>query len=324
MTKRITALIAALVLVFCLAACGETGSEEGGVSAPEKNETVVPPEKAETIAPPPKETEPPAPTITDSGSLGDFDVTIGEIEIIQDYSGKPAALIHYTFTNNSDKNESAAFNVSLVAFQNGVSLETAVIMNDSIHDAQATMKDVQPGATIEITEAFSLTSETAPVVCYMSETFFAASGYLGKAYEIAPGGETIPSTAPTVGEVFSVGSAAVSLNSYDIVTGRDGEQILVLNMGYTNNSNTYRPFYTTVTVQAFQNGIELETAYSIDLFDADQKDMDNRGLSLLPGVGIGVSEAFILTSSTDPIDIEITEYISFNGEPIKTQIDPTQ
>lgn len=98
-----------------------------------------------------------------SGDLGDYHVEIKGATLAKDYSGKPAIIVTYAWTNNSNDTTSAMVSVSGKAFQDGVQLETALIMGDDSYDAGASMKDVRPGTTIDVQSAYILTSETAVV-----------------------------------------------------------------------------------------------------------------------------------------------------------------
>lgn len=49
------------------------------------------------------------------------------------------------------------------AFQDGVQLETALIMDSSVYEAGSSMKEVRPGTTIDVQCAYTLTSDTSTV-----------------------------------------------------------------------------------------------------------------------------------------------------------------
>jgi hypothetical protein len=85
----------------------------------------------------------------------EYAVTIDSSASGTDYSGNPAIIITYTFTNNSDKDANFTFAISDEAFQNGVELSSAVITDGSVH-SQNGIKDIKPGATITVQQAYSL------------------------------------------------------------------------------------------------------------------------------------------------------------------------
>lgn len=311
--KKIIALF--LVLGLLMAGCGS--ATPSASTDPAETQQSTQQTDGNTIEAPQQETEAPDEPLASAGALGDYEIVIGECEFVTDYEGTPAILIHYTFTNNSDESRSAAFSVTLDAFQNGIGLEDAVITDESVHDNGMASKEIQPGITIELTEVYLLTSDTAPVEFYVSE-YVSLDGFgLGKVFETTPGGTSEISVAPGADSAVTIGKYAVSLNSYSIDVDYKGNPALILNIGFTNNSNRAVPFYAALDIVAFQDGIELDTAYFLDdsVVDSTLSILD-----VMPGAGHGVQEAFVLLNETSPVDIEIRLSFSFTDEKITTQI----
>lgn len=86
-----------------------------------------------------------------------YEVTIGALTQITDYSGNPAAKITFNFTNNSD--ETAAFigSVRVEAYQDGQQLEIAV---SSDVDWESTSKKIKTGTSLDVEQAYSLISSS--------------------------------------------------------------------------------------------------------------------------------------------------------------------
>lgn len=315
MGKKLIVLLMCLILVFSFAACGSSETTEPTQST----ETIKNTEVNDTIImeAPPKETEAPEAPLSESGALGDVEVSIGELEHVRDYFGDPAILIHFTFTNNSEENRNAMFSIDFTAYQNGVGLKDATILDDAIYDSSDLSKEIQPGTTIELAKAYTLSSDTAPIEVVVSESISLNNAKLGKTFEIAPGGTTVLSIAPGVENAVKIDRYAVSINSYNIAEGRNGEKVLILNMGYTNNNDIAAPFYSAIDVTTFQDGIELEKAYGLNPYIVDNS---NNYVKVMPGAGVGVAEGFVLSSETSPVDIEISASFSFDDEKIATQI----
>ena len=55
------------------------------------------------------------------------------------------------------------------AFQDGIELDTALIMDDSIYDSGSFMREVRPGTTIDIQSAFVLSNTTSIVEVEVEE-----------------------------------------------------------------------------------------------------------------------------------------------------------
>ena len=146
----VVALAAAVAAPLALTACG------GGASEPQADAGAPAGEQAQEAEP---EEEAPA---------SDYAVTIDGSTVTTDYEGNPAMVIDFSFTNNSDEATSFAVACSQKAFQNGVQLETAIVMDEDLGNGY--MAEIKPGATTQARLAFSLTDESE-VTVEVSELF---------------------------------------------------------------------------------------------------------------------------------------------------------
>lgn len=309
----------AIIVVVALMLFGGSGAEEE-VKAPSNsgsnNQAAAVKEDETQGAAVPQATTPAVP-LADSGTLGDFDVQIHDYTIADDYAGDSAIIISYTFTNNSDENASASVNLICSAYQNGVELESAYLTDDSIHSAGDSLKDVQPGASMEITEAFKLTSDTAPVEFEVSEAFAFSDDMLGKVYEISEGGTTVLRTAPTGSVSGDINGFEVCIVSYKLVEDYEGKDAILFELGYTNNNDETYNFLSTINFTPFQDGVELEMA----ILSNESENTGHSMLNVRPGAGIPLAFAYLLTSDTTPIEVEITDAWGFSNDVIETTID---
>lgn len=86
-----------------------------------------------------------------------------------DFGGEPCLLVYYDYTNNGQSASSAMVDVNLTAYQNGASLEAAIpASSDDAIDAF--MKEIQPGETVNVCQAFSLKDMSA-VTLQATDTF---------------------------------------------------------------------------------------------------------------------------------------------------------
>ena len=79
--------------------------------------------------------------------------------ITKDFAGNPCIMVYYDYTNNASSASSAMVDVSLKAYQHGESCEAAIPENndDAIDHFTA---EIQPGQTVNVCQAFSLTDES--------------------------------------------------------------------------------------------------------------------------------------------------------------------
>lgn len=149
MRKKALAMIFAAFMAMSLVACGNSTSPQdstGGETAETQQET---PE------------EPAEPATTDSGAVGDYDVTIGDCAFGTDYEGNNMIVVNYDFTNNSEETIAPIWALSIQAFQDGVELEIAMVLDDTVYDAAIAQKELQPGASMSgCQSAFVMTSDS--------------------------------------------------------------------------------------------------------------------------------------------------------------------
>jgi hypothetical protein len=111
---------------------------------------------------------PSAAPAAEEASSSDFDVKIEGASFASDYAGKPAIVVSFAFTNNSDEAANFMFAVRAQAFQSGIELSDLAIV-DGV-DGSLSLADIQPGVTISVQEAFLLRDES-PVTIEVREVF---------------------------------------------------------------------------------------------------------------------------------------------------------
>ena len=122
--------------------------------------------------------------------------------------------------------------------------------------------------------------------------------------------------APTGNVSDDINACTVSIVSYKLVKDYEGKSAVLFELGFTNNGDDTCSFMTTVDFSPFQNGVELETAILTD----DYENISNSILNVKPGAGIPVAMAYVLTSDTSPVDIEISDFWGFSNDKIVAEI----
>jgi hypothetical protein len=102
------------------------------------------------------------PEDTSTGVLGDYAVTIVSCESAEDIDGNPAIIVTYEWTNNSAEETSFMVSLSSEAIQNGTSCEPATVVADGF-DAESYMRDIKPGETAVMQEAYVLVDAESPI-----------------------------------------------------------------------------------------------------------------------------------------------------------------
>ena len=144
MNKRILAIISTVALAGCLGLFG-CGSDEAAEPATDE---AVQTEEATQAAEPAEE-----------ASASDYEVTIDDDTVREDYEGNPAVVVTYSWVNNSETATSAAAALYPKCFQNGVEIEMAV-MSSSDYGADGYTAEVKPGSGTSFQIAYLLGDES--------------------------------------------------------------------------------------------------------------------------------------------------------------------
>lgn len=106
---------------------------------------------------------------TDTFSIRYTSHTVGN-----DFGGDPCLMVYYDYTNNGTSPSSAMVDVSLQAYQNGEMCSAAIPeANDPAIDNY--MSEIQPGQTVNVCQAFSLTDQS-DVTLQAGEAFSFSGG----------------------------------------------------------------------------------------------------------------------------------------------------
>ena len=79
--------------------------------------------------------------------------------ITKDFAGNPCIMVYYDYTNNESTASSAMVDVSLKAYQHGEACEAAIPENNDDAIDHFT-SEIQPGQTVNVCQAFTLTDES--------------------------------------------------------------------------------------------------------------------------------------------------------------------
>lgn len=96
-------------------------------------------------------------------------VTYQTHKVTKDINGNPCLLVYYDYTNNSGESASPMVGVILRAYQKDTACEVAIPAEDD-SALENYMKEVAPGATMRVCQAFAL-SDTSDVTLELSESY---------------------------------------------------------------------------------------------------------------------------------------------------------
>lgn len=93
-----------------------------------------------------------------------------------------------------------------------------------------------------------------------------------------------------------------------------GAEAVLITYDFTNNSNDAISFDVALQADAYQDGVGLETA----ILDEDTDIWD---VEIKPGVTKEVKKAYVLRDTATPVEIEVSELISFSDDKITTTVE---
>lgn len=170
-------------LVLILTVLGLTGAIYGcgGEKKTTSNNSTTQEQQAETTN---EETETKEPVATDVGDLGKYYVEIKDCTFSQDFEGNQMIVVNYNFTNNSDENAVPSVVLDVKAFQDGIQLEPAISIDETVYNLNTGLKEVQSGITLENCQAGYVLTSTSPVEFEVSELLSLSDKKLVKTFNV--------------------------------------------------------------------------------------------------------------------------------------------
>jgi hypothetical protein len=118
------------------------------------------------------------------GKLGDYEVEIVKCDIKKDNEGKFVAQITYNFTNNSTYSTSFDVTINDIVYQDGIEAERAYTYDIIENEKDNGMKDIKPGASIEVVKTYSLNDMDAPIEVELTEYISLTGEKVTKIFDI--------------------------------------------------------------------------------------------------------------------------------------------
>ncbi len=109
-----------------------------------------------------------------------------------------------------------------------------------------------------------------------------------------------------------LGSYSVDIKSCRISEDFEGKPIVIITYGFTNNGENSAAFYTSVSTEAFQNGIGLNECYFAE--DGANYNSENQTKEIKTGATLDVEVAYNLNDTETDVEVEVTEWISLSDK----------
>lgn len=115
----------------------------------------------------------------------------------------------------------------------------------------------------------------------------------------------------TPANAADLGDYHVEITGVSLSTDYEGNPAVIVSYSWTNNSEDTTMPMTTVTCSVFQDGVGAEAAIMMD----ENYDGDSSMTEVRPGTTLDVQEAFVLSNTTSPIEVEISEWLTLDDDP---------
>ncbi|MBP3633315.1 MAG: DUF5067 domain-containing protein [Oscillospiraceae bacterium] len=312
--KKLIALLLALCLFVSLCACGKKAPvTDDGTEEPETvTETTT--EEAEE-----EEEEASDSPYPGSEPLGGETVcgTVIEIpeegsmeylgsKVVTDEYGEPLLLSWFDFTRANDYENSAAWCISIYAYQNGEDLwSSSYTYNDVVLD-DTLYEDVEPGDTLEVCTVYELNNFVTPVTITFSDTF----------EELEPLELVVDLSEVEMCMEKVEGISGVYMAQYLYAQGYDYDYDALVEYGYAENS--YVELYDDNTGVMCVAGQAAELMYDADCFYIGEQELYyslEEGVLTVEGDDLYYEFAWYDPDSAEPEEVE-TE--SFAGQTLTT------
>ena len=112
----------------------------------------------------------------------------------------------------------------------------------------------------------------------------------------------------------NLGNYLVEIKSCRLAKDYEGKDVIIVTYGFTNNDDDSVAFSVAFEDEAYQNGVGLNKAYMLD--ESANYSSDNQSKEIKKGAAIDVEVAYSLNDAVTDVEVEVSEFISFNDKVI--------
>lgn len=123
--------------------------------------------------------------------------------------------------------------------------------------------------------------------------------------------------ASTSGNSGTLGDYVVKFNGFSLSKDRDGNDAIIINYDFTNNSADPAAALWALDLTSFQGGVALEPAYSVEGCNSDPY----YTTEVKDGATISLQSAFLLRDLSTPVEVEASESLSYSDKKVVEKFD---
>ena len=246
-------------------------------------------------------------TACGKSSTPQYEATVDEVFTCGTYNGT-ALVVNLDATNNTDEYlDNYTISYNLVATLDGTVLSTSYLGSDNpyaIADAK-----IKGGESAVVQAAFDLSGVEYDED---SELELELTAYTIKDYKTVGVLEETISMADVEAKV-SESEFDVTIDNVTVTDDGDGNNIVVIDYTFTNDSDEATSFSMAVEEELFQDGVQLQSGYlpyNHPMYD--EIDSSNSYTDIKAGASIQVREVYELKSDSN-VEIKLTDRSSFDN-----------
>lgn len=126
-------------------------------------------------------------------------------------------------------------------------------------------------------------------------------GSMGSLTSLSETATPIPTINFAVGEPVSIGDYSLTVSKSEILRDRPEGAFLLVYFNFANNSAETTSYGSKIENRAFQNGVQIQN------FLAPYEYKDNLYTEVRPGASIEVITSFLLSDTSNPVELELTD-----------------
>jgi len=112
----------------------------------------------------------------------------------------------------------------------------------------------------------------------------------------------------------NLGDCNIEIKSCRLAEDYEGKKVVIVTYGYTNYDETATSFMMAVNDQVYQNGVGLNESYFVA--ESANYSSDNQSKEIKKDATLDVEVAYELNDETTDIEVEVTEFISFDDKKV--------
>lgn len=123
--------------------------------------------------------------------------------------------------------------------------------------------------------------------------------------------ESTPSSPDGEG---TLGKYAVKFTGYTLAKDYQGQDTVIISFDFTNNDEDATSAMVALNIDAYQDGIELESAILTDA--PEGYDSESEMKNIKQGATLNCQKAFVLSNTSSPVEVEAEELFSLSSDKV--------